>query len=106
MNNIDYQYAPKEDEILCSQSVEKLVRHMNEMNSHLKALKREYEDNKKQLAEYMGASTYLMNYQGQQLAKYSIITSRRFDSKRFKADHTDLYMAYQKEILTDRLDLK
>lgn len=58
--------------------------------------KRERETLEAEVKEYMTANALTELIGDEHRATYKEIISNRFDSKAFKADHADMYTAYQK----------
>lgn len=85
--------APTKDSIEADNAIKEIVNRLDEIKSELKGLSSEEEMLKKEIISYMKDRS-ILTYQGQTLAKYSQITKSGFDSKRFAAEHPDLYAEY------------
>jgi len=73
------------------------------------AIKRLEEDKSRYedlLLQQLDGRTCLVDASGKVIATHKAITSNRFDSKSFKADHADLYEQYKKPTTFNRLTIK
>lgn len=74
-----------------------LVHEYNELNHKTKELKERMEDIKTSLAHSMNDCGTAVNKDGKKLLSITEVKTQRFDSKKFSAEHADLYGQYLKE---------
>jgi predicted phage-related endonuclease len=73
-----------------------VLEEVNALKKEIKKLEDQYKNSIKQLCDFMGDADTLLDLQGNQLATYKTQISNRFDIDKFKKDHLDIYMQYQK----------
>lgn len=79
---------------------------LKEVKAAIKRLEEDKERYEDLLLQQMDGRTSLVDASGRVIATHKAITSVRFDSKSFKADHADLYEQYKKPTTFNRLTIK
>ena len=85
--------APSEGAIEADDIIAGKVERLGQIRDEKKTLEQEEDGLKRDIILYMDGMSHLTR-QGKTIAKYSTISTTRFDSKRFGMDHPDLYSEY------------
>lgn len=79
---------------MTNDDINTLVIEMRDLESQIKALEKSVDDIKDWLKEDMTSKGEEEISTGMFILRYKNVDSSRFDSKRFKAEHSDLYESY------------
>lgn len=92
----------REGKQMGEKALENRAARLKEIEAEIAGLQDEANELKDELKEYMTSREIVEATAGQYTIHYQIITSHRFDSKTFRADHKTLYERYQTEIQSTR----
>lgn len=79
---------------MTNEEINELVSEMRELEARIKAMERSVEDIKDWLKEDMTSKGKDEISTGMFVLRYKNVDSSRFDTKKFKVDHADLYESY------------
>lgn len=88
--------------IEATEEISRTVKELDEVKARKKEIEAEEDELKKKIVAFMQDKKILM-HGGEIIAKYSMVTTSRFDSKTFGQDHPDLYEKYLKTTNSMRL---
>ena len=85
---------PTDGDIKADKTIAKVVEEWNSLKAQAKELEEKADVKKAIIISYMKDKKFLVSEIGEVLAKYIKVDTTKFDSKKFKAEHADLYDKY------------
>ena len=93
---------PGEGSVEADTAIREKISRLDELKEEIKGLEVERDGLKKDLVEFMDGKS-ILTIKGEPVMRYTHITQERFDSRRFKDEHPDLYAEYVKVNSFNRL---
>lgn len=90
---------------MSTSELNKLAKELKELEVMADELDAEIEDIKDKIKAEMDSRNVQEVNAGMFKIKYQLITSERFDSKRFREENEELYKSYQKKVITRRFTI-
>ena len=90
---------------MSTSELNKLAKELKELEVMADELDAEIEDIKDRIKAEMDSRNVQEVNAGMFKIKYQLITSERFDSKRFREENEELYKSYQKKVITRRFTI-
>lgn len=90
---------------MSTSELNKLAKELKELEVMADELDAEIEDIKDKIKAEMDNRNIQEVNAGAFKIRYQLITSERFDGKRFREEHEDLYRSYQKKVFTRRFTI-
>lgn len=82
-----------DDSVEASEDIHSAVERIDHIDEQIKELEEAKDSIKARVVSYLDGHSVL-TYKGERLAKYSRVEQSRFDSRRFREDHPDMYEEY------------
>ncbi len=96
--------AINSDKLFLPQNVSEIVEERNALSDQIKQLTQTKNEKENQIKAMMKESETART--DKYVITWKSVVSKRFDTKKFKSDHMDLYKAYTKETSARRLTIK
>lgn len=90
---------------MSTSELNKLAQELKELEVMADELDAEIENIKDKIKAEMDSRNVQEVNAGMFKIKYQLITSERFDSKRFREENEELYKSYQKKVITKRFTI-
>ena len=97
-------YTINSDKLFLPQNVNEIIAERNALSDQIKQLTQMKSEKENQIKVMMKESETART--GKYMITWKSVVSKRFDTKKFKSDHMDLYKAYTKETSARRLTIK